>query len=676
MVSFVIHRDTFMLHIRNCASSLAIILSLGMAGATHAADPAPAMPASAKISAPIPVADFFKTPDLSDLMMSPNGKYIAALRPVDGRKKLVIIDLLGKSSMVVAGSPLYDVGAIAWINNDRLRYSVYEAERGVGEQTGGGLFVIDRDGKNDRTINPKGINQEGRGRALRYFSQVPELNSSDIFVSGNVRNEKQTDIYRYDTRTGKKTLLTFDAPEQAASWVLDRAGVPRVAVSVIDLKTTIYYRDAANTPWRTLAAFGIEDKDAFEPTAFDYDNKTLYVLARADGGDRQSVYKYDFAKNKVDTTVVYADKDVDIGHGDIVFSRKQKKMVGARYQADKMRLTWFDPALRDLQASIDAALPGKINIIGNAETTETGMMMVFSYSDRDPGSYYLYDDNKKDLQFLLAAVPWIDPDKMAESRPFRYKARDGLEIPAYLTMPNGTSGKNLPLVVYVHGGPNVRGESWAWHPDAQFMASRGYAVLQPEYRGSTGYGWKLFRSSWKQWGLSMQDDVTDGVKHLIDQGIVDKNRVCIAGASYGGYAVMMGLVKDPLFYQCGINFVGVTDIMMKFSVTWSDYADSDWAKFGMPVMVGDPVKDAAQFKATSPLQNADKIVKPVLMAYGGRDYRVPVVHGEKMRDALKGRVPVEWVVYPEEGHGWNKFENKVDFWTRVENFLNKNIGSK
>ncbi len=656
---------------------LAILLSLGIAGAAYAGDTAPAKLTTVKIVKPIPAEDFFKKPDLSDLVMSPNGKYIAALRPVDGRKKLVIIDLASKTSLVVAGSPLYDVAGVSWINNDRLRYSVYEAEAGIGEQTGGGMFVIDRDGKNDRTIAVKAINNNNwRDREMRYFGQVPEKDSSDIFVTASERNAKQVDIYRLDTRTGKKTLLTFDAPELADTWVLDRAGVPRVASSTIDFKTSIFYRDAAGAPWRKLATFGIEDKDTFVPMSFDYDNKTLYVLAHADGKDKQSVFKYDLVNNKVDPTVVYADAKVDIEKGAMLFSRKKQKMVGARYQADKLTINWFDPALRNLQASIDAALPGKINVITNAETTETGLMMVYSYSDRDPGSYYLYDDNKKDLQFLLAQRPWIDPDQMADSRPFRYKARDGLEIPAYLTMPNGASGKNMPLVVYVHGGPNVHGETWEWHPDAQFLASRGYAVLQPEYRGSTGYGWQLFRSSWKQWGLSMQDDVTDGVKYLIDQGIVDKNRVCIAGASYGGYAVMMGLVKDPEFYQCGINFVGVTDIMLKFSVTWSDYAGSDWAKFGMPVMVGDPVKDAEQFKRTSPLQNADKIVKPVLMAYGGQDHRVPMVHGEKMRDALKGRVPVEWVVYPEEGHGWNKTSNSVDFWTRVENFLNKNIGQK
>jgi dipeptidyl aminopeptidase/acylaminoacyl peptidase len=174
----------------------------------------------------------------------------------------------------------------------------------------------------------------------------------------------------------------------------------------------------------------------------------------------------------------------------------------------------------------------------------------------------------------------------------------------------------------------------------------------------------------------MQDDLTDGINYLAAQGIIDKDRVCIVGGSYGGYAVMMGLAKDPDLYRCGINLYGVTDPMLLYTTTWSDTSGSDAEKFTMPVMLGDPVKDAALLKAASPLHNAAKITKPVFMAYGGKDVRVPLIHGEKMRDSLKGKIAVEWVVYPDEGHGWNKTANNVDFWTRAENFLNKNTAPK
>lgn len=658
-----------MLHTRMYTACLAALLALSAAPISFAAD-TPAHPV-VKIVAPIPTENFFKKPEFSQLTLSPNGKYLAALRPVDGRKKLVIIDVVNKTSAVVAGSPTYDVQGVSWINNDRLRYSVGEEEAGKGEQTGGGLFVIDRDGQNARTITPKARNIEHR--PVSYFGPVPELDSTDIIVAGNERNAKQTDLYRLNTSTGKKTLMTYDAPDRAGDWVLDHTGVPRVATSNIEGKTTVYYRAAAGAPWQVLGVYTRDSADAIVPQAFDADNQTMYVFARAAGQDKQGVYKYNFETRRVDPAPVYLHPQVDI-ESNLIMGRKDGKLLGVRVDADKPSIHWFDAKYRALQASIDAALPDRVNNISGFSTSETGLMLVSSHSDKDPGSYYLYDDNKKNLDFLLSQRPWIDPERMAEYRPVRYKARDGLEIPAYLSLPPGVAQKNLPLVVYVHGGPFVHGESWGWHPDAQFLAARGYAVLQPEFRGTTGYGWQHFRKSWKQWGLSMQDDVTDGVNWLVAQGIVDKNRVCIAGASYGGYAVMMGLAKDPDLYRCGINWVGVTDIDLLYSSTWSDTSGGDWEKYGMPSLIGDPVKDVAQLRATSPLLQVKQINKPVMMAYGGKDRRVPLVHGEKMRDALRdNKVPVEWVVYPEEAHGWNKTVNNVDFWDRVDRFLSKNL---
>jgi dipeptidyl aminopeptidase/acylaminoacyl peptidase len=257
-----------------------------------------------------------------------------------------------------------------------------------------------------------------------------------------------------------------------------------------------------------------------------------------------------------------------------------------------------------------------------------------------------------------------------------YAARDGLKIPAWLTLPKGKD-KNLPLVVLVHGGPYVRGGQWGWDAEAQFLASRGYAVLQPEYRGSTGYGALHFRAGWKQWGLKMQDDIADGAKWAIAQGIADGKRICIAGASYGGYATLMGLVNDPDLYQCGIDWVGVTDIKLLYTGHWSfrDDLPDGWKQYGMPYLIGDLEKDADQFKATSPLEQAARIKQPLLLAYGAADQRVPLYHGTKFYDAVKAtNKNVEWVVYEEEGHGWALVKNRVDFWTRVERFLNKSIG--
>jgi dipeptidyl aminopeptidase/acylaminoacyl peptidase len=223
----------------------------------------------------------------------------------------------------------------------------------------------------------------------------------------------------------------------------------------------------------------------------------------------------------------------------------------------------------------------------------------------------------------------------------------------------------------------VRGAEWSWSADEQFLASRGYAVLAPEFRGSRGFGRAHFRAGWKQWGLAMQDDIADGARWAVAQGIADPKRICIMGASYGGYAALMGLVRDPGLYRCAVNYVGVTDIDLLYTGHWS--ADSDISettrRYGMPLLVGDPVKHAAQLQATSPLRQAARITQPLLLAYGGVDRRVPIYHGRKFYEAVRQtNKDVEWVVYPDEAHGWSLVETRLDFWGRVEKFLKRHIG--
>jgi len=302
---------------------------------------------------------------------------------------------------------------------------------------------------------------------------------------------------------------------------------------------------------------------------------------------------------------------------------------------------------------------------------------VAAHSDVLPGSFYLFDLKSGKLEWLADSAPWINPRQMAPMQQVRYKARDGLEIPAHLTLPKGSEGKNLPLVVVVHGGPWVPAEGWRFDPEAQFLASRGYAVLQPEFRGTMGYGWKHFSSSFKQWGRAMQEDVTDGVRWAIDQGIVDPNRVCIYGASYGGYATMMGLVKDPDLYKCGINYVGVTDLDLFTSATWSDFAYSEWLQHEVKEMFGDMSTERERLMAVSPVEHAGKIKAAVLMAYGAADVRVVPEHGTRMRSALqKYDRKVEWMMVEGEGHGYRDPENQKMFYGAMEKFLDQYIGSK
>jgi dipeptidyl aminopeptidase/acylaminoacyl peptidase len=330
-----------------------------------------------------------------------------------------------------------------------------------------------------------------------------------------------------------------------------------------------------------------------------------------------------------------------------------------------------------VQQKLDADLPCMINLMSFPSKNHTEWALVRSYSDINPLIYHLYNIRTGTLDKVGEAYPGIDPKRMGQQDPVHYAARDGMQIPALLTLPAG-GAKNAPLVMLVHGGPYVRGNFWGWNPHTQFLASRGYAVLEPEFRGSTGYGDKHFRAGWKQWGLAMQDDIADGARWAIAQGIADPKRICIAGASYGGYAVLMGLVSDPDLYKCGVSWVGVTDINLLYDGHWSFTSDlsEQWKQYGMPDLIGDQVKDAAQLKATSPIGQAARIKAPLLLAYGGADRRVPVYHGRTFLDAIKPHNrQVEWIEYEEEAHGWRLPRNRVDFWSRVEKFLDKHIGS-
>jgi len=322
-------------------------------------------------------------------------------------------------------------------------------------------------------------------------------------------------------------------------------------------------------------------------------------------------------------------------------------------------------------------MPGLVNNIECKRCLQTRQVLVASYSDRVPTVYSLFDRETGKLANVARSRPWVDPKQMGTRDTARFAARDGLLIPVTVTRPPGATEGDAPrpAVVLIHGGPFVRGVTWGWSEQAQFLASRGYVVLEPEFRGSTGYGAKHFRAGFKQWGLAMQDDIADTAKWAVDQKIVDPKRVCLMGASYGGYATLMGLIRHPDQFRCGVNWVGVTDIDLMYSITWSDSSDV-YKKYGMPVLVADRVADAEQIKATSPVRQAARLKQPLLMAYGGQDKRVPIEHGLKMREALRATNPkVEWVAYRTEGHGWSLFETEVDFWTRVERFLDVNLKS-
>ena len=645
--------------------------------------------AVAQSTTPVPVAHFFEKAPFNAARLSPSGKYLAVRVGGNGKRdSLAVIDLATDQAKGVAAFSDVDIDDFQWVNNDRLLFDTIDRELPVGQlDRAPGMYAVNRDGANMMQLVLR-KHEESMGRIESKLNRVmlpyntymraqsgPQ-DSDYVYVEKVSFNgyamPHYVDLQRLNTQNG--TVKTVPRPDHTQQWLLDHKGEPRIAIAYERNMTTIHYRDPGNDTWRALVSFDMfkGSADSFKPVAFGPDG-TLYVQTRA-GKDKSAIHTFNFTTGKInpDALIVTADYDFE---GELISGRD--KLLGMRVTTDTESTMWFDDKMKALQKTVDDLLPTTVNLVAVPARPETPWVLIEAYSDTTPRTFLLFNSETKQFSKIGSTKPNIDPKRMGRQQMVRYQARDGLSIPAWLTLPPGGKNSKLPLVVLVHGGPFARGHSWGWDAETQFLASRGYAVLAPEFRGSTGYGYKHFRAGWKQWGLAMQDDLADGVKWAVGKGLVDPERVCIAGASYGGYATLMGLVRDPAMYKCGINWVGVTDINLMYTEKWNFESDlsSSYRQYGMPEMVGDPVKDKEQLRETSPLVQAAKVTRPVLLAYGTADRRVPVYHGEKFFAAVKGSNPqAEYISYPDEGHGWRLLSTQLDFWTRVEKFLERHIG--
>lgn len=630
--------------------------------------------------AQIPIESFFENSAFGGAIFSPSGRYLAVRVGLKARRDvLAVIDLDTNAGMPVAEYSDADIGQFQWVNENRLVYNLRDRTQASGKQEEGpGLYAVDRDGSKriqlaDRVLGEKApqpwntllIDQPGAQDSEWIYVYRPLYNDSDEYYGTRLR--------RLNTLTGQSEF----APEpdvEVGSFMLDYQGRPRLALQSNAVKTTIFYREPVSGKWRELASYDTYTgaKDRITPLGFGPDG-SLYVVANA-GQDTSTLRTFDFAAGSVSKEALVVTKGYDFD-GTLLAS---DRLLGIRVTTDATSNIWFDPAMKDIQKAVDLALPATVNLLTVPARPGSSRVLIEAYSDTQPSRFILYDSRTGHFNPVGSAYPKIDGARMARQEPLRFSARDGLEIPALLTLPPGGVKKNLPMVVLVHGGPWVRGSTWGWNPETQFLASRGYAVLEVEFRGTTGLGLQHFQAGFKQWGKAMQYDVADGTRWVIAQGIADPKRICIAGASYGGYATLMGMAIDPDLYRCGFEWLGVTDIELMYTGTWfskrSDVSEGYLLR-GMPFMVGDRIKDEVQLKETSPIQQASRIRGPLLLAYGEEDTRVPLHHGKKFYSAVtRTNKDVEFVAYSGEGHGWSLPKNRIDFWRRVEKFLDKNIG--
>lgn len=650
---------------------------------------------AARSAAEIPAEAFFKNPDVLEAKLSPSGKLLAITTAAGTtRVALVIVDLSGAARPErVAWFKDVDVVRFHWVNENRLIYSVADLEAGSGEdrRAAPGLYGVNADGKEVRQLVarqgvPFVVDGSRIGREpLTWNHQLLHVpppsagaDSNEVMVgtmeiSGGRNLDAVTPLW-LNTRTGRTRSLDIRPPRGTVQWLFDSSGEPRVAMARNDGKASVHWRAPGQNDWLQISESDVL-RTPFTPQHVD-DAGNLYVTHRSGPEGYAVLSRFDFERKAPAKDPWVSTPGFDFT-GTVLTEGAGRSANGVRALADAETTVWLDDTMKGLQKRADERWPGGVNRVSCRRCGQADMVaLVHHFSDRHPGQLWVYNAANDRWRGVGPVLGGIDPALMAGVDFERIKARDGRDLPLWLTLPAGRKpGSPGPAVVLVHGGPWVRGGQWRWSAMEQFLASRGYLVISPDFRGSTGYGAAHFEAGWKQWGRAMQDDVADAVLWAQAQGLADK-RVCIAGASYGGYATLMGLVRHPELYRCGVSWVAVTDLFLMLEGSWwvDDDTQDASRRYTLPQMVGDVKTDAEMLTSGSPVAQAGRIRAPLLLAFGEADVRVPLAHGKRMREALQkaGNDP-QWVTYPNEGHSWRLPQTRTDFAQRMEKFLAEHL---
>ena len=598
----------------------------------------------------IPVRDFFRNPQKAAYQISPSGQFISHTEPFQSRMNILVQPLRGGPAKRITAVTDRDIFTYGWKGDGHLYFF-----KDNGGDENFHLFVVDRDGRKTVELTPFPKTR------VDLVDGLPD-SDTDILVQMNRRNPEVFDVYRINVATGDTTLVARN-PGNITSWITDHAGRVRAAGTTDGVNSTVLYRATERDTFTTLLSTTF--KQTFAPLLFTPDNAQLYVSSNL-GRDKQALVRYDPAAKR-EVAVLFEHPDVDVDNAS--YSRRRRTLTSANYTDWKPQRHYFDSTAARLQASLSKRLPG-LEVDITSMSRDENAMTVRTWSDRAPGAYYAYDRRSDRLTKLAERNPWLKAEEMAPMKPIEYRSRDGLTIRGYLTLPLGVAPRRLPIVVNPHGGPWAR-DVWGFNPEVQLLANQGYGVLQVNYRGSTGYGIKFWESSFKQWGKRMQDDLSDGVKWLIAQGIADSSRVAIYGGSYGGYATLAGLTFSPELYAAGVDYVGVSNLftfMKTIPPYWKPYLEM------LHEMVGDPVRDSVALAEASPVFHTDRIRAPLFVAQGEKDPRVNIAESNQIVEALRKRgIDVPYMVKANEGHGFANEENRFAFYEAMTQFLAQHL---
>jgi dipeptidyl aminopeptidase/acylaminoacyl peptidase len=598
---------------------------------------------------PIPLRDFFRNPEKAGFQVSPDGATISFMQPYQCRMNVFVQPRAGGAAVRVTGETERDVLAYFWKGPRRIVYlKDFKGDENYH------LVSVDADGTNLVDLTPF-------DKVRAQIVDVRIDHDNEMIVALNKRDAEVFDAYRLDLKTRDLALIA-ENPGNITDWHTDHDGRIRLAVATDGVNTSLLYRADETSPFKTVLTTNF--KEQIQPLFFSFDNKLLYASSNI-GRDKSAIVLVDPA-TAGETSIVFEHPEVDVASLD--YSHKRKVLTEVEFTTWKRERKVLDAEMKAIYGDLERQLRGYEIILQSHDKNE-GIFVVAAWNDRTQGVRYLYETATRTLTKLAEIAPWLDENRLVEVKPITYQARDSLTIHGYLTLPRG-GAKNLPMVVHPHGGPWAR-DVWGYNPELQFLASRGYAVLQMNFRGSTGYGRKFWEASFKQWGKTMQDDISDGVKYAIAEGIADPKRIAIYGGSYGGYATLAGLTFTPELYACGVDYVGVSNLFTFLKTIppyWKPYLDMFYE------MIGDPEKDKALLAEASPVMHADRIRVPLFIAQGAQDPRVNVNESDQMVAALKQRgIAVDYLVKDNEGHGFRNEENRFEFYEAMEQFLAKHL---
>lgn len=623
----------------------------------------------------LPLETFVKFSQFKQLVISPTGEYMAAsISKDDGTPLVTIIDVKNMQQLSAIEFKQEQLpSTLTWLNNNRIGIRIAQKIGALDQPIASAeYYVMDADGKRKDMLWGTVDSKKGQQGPIKYrtYMEILHLLPEDpetILVAaqgGSLSVADYTKAYELNIYTGK-TRKIATAPIRGASMLADHDKNIRFAIGVDEddnNKIKAYYRANNDSDW-SLSGTYPSTAGKLVPIAFTKDNQDIYALSDLDSeitglvklkpgtSDIELLYRHD----KVDLVDVFLSYDMQLVSARISPDRTYNKTL-----SDHNLAIWLD--------KLQATFPDNTVTITSA-TKDEERLVVYVSSAQSPGAYYMFDTDTKQMHFIVNAAPWVEPGKMARVEPFTITARDGLALNGYLTLPSAEA-KNLPLIIYPHGGPHGVRDYWSYDPDAQMLANQGYAVLQLNFRGSGGYGREFLQSGYRKWGTLMQNDLTDATHWAIDSGLADKQRICIYGASYGGYATLMGVVKEPELYKCAIGYVGVYSLPMMY-----EEGDIPSRKSGINFLKMALGEDQDDLKNRSPAYNVDKIKAAIFLVHGGKDQRVPIEQAEFLMEQLdKRNYPYELMIKEKEGHGFYKEEHRLELYQRMLKFLDKHIG--